>query len=118
MPSDTPSTDSAGSTPAPSRDDAKPTRSCKLSGNVLSIRLGDDITDYRLEEIDSHPLCGRPAFRLTKLVNGEPAEFYEVIRTDWGDQCDCADWTFRHQNTADTCKHIASLRAIGKLRAP
>ncbi len=112
-PPSTPSADSTDTTKPP------PRRSCRLSGNLLTLAVGTKTTHYRLEEIPSHPLCGRPAYRLTKLLpDGAPSSrAYEVILTQWGPNCDCGDETFRHQNTADHCKHISALRALGKLRS-
>jgi hypothetical protein len=111
-PPDTPSQPSDGCPEAPT---PQPQRSCKLSENRLTLRIGDKITEYRLEELESHPLIGLPAFRLTKLKGGEPSDYYEVILTQWGPECNCADATFRHQNDGTYCKHISALMAAGKL---
>ncbi len=45
----------------------------------------------------------------------DPAVRYRVVLSDWGDECDCPDFFWRHIHAGDdshTCKHIATARQL------
>lgn len=76
----------------------------------------DKVTEYAVEFLESHPDCGAPAWRLSKLAGGEIVEKYDVILTEHGAECDCPDFTFCRQYQEKGCKHVAACRAVGLLR--
>ncbi len=93
----------------------------KLVDDLLTITVeranGKTVrTQYRVKYIPIHPDIGRPpTWELTKLEGGEPSEVYHVHLAPWGWSCDCASFTFDQHDSEGGCKHIAALRATGKL---
>lgn len=79
---------------------------------TLTITRSGKETDYALEFLESHPDLGYPAWRLTKL----DGTFYDVILTEHGIECTCADYNYCRVNTQKKCKHAESARAVGLLR--
>lgn len=70
------------------------------------------LTHYQLQLIPSHPEMGYPAWRLTK----SDGSHYEVLLTQDGPICNCADYIYRREYSAEPmCKHLKSLRAVGLL---
>ena len=69
-------------------------------------------TPYLCQFLPSDPSIGKPAWRLTK----PDKTTYEVVMTEHGPVCNCADFTFCRGNIEKGCKHTASLKAVGLLR--
>ncbi len=72
---------------------------------------------YKVESIPAEA-PGRPrGWRLTKGDDEEAKSPYCVLRHENGDlTCTCPDWEVRHKGRQTTCKHCASLIAVGLLR--
>lgn len=56
-------------------------------------------------------------WRLTHLTPTEDGPYYACRLRDGSTQCDCAEWVYQPEETADrpTCKHLAGLIALGWL---
>lgn len=77
---------------------------------------GPKETEYLLHYLHPYPEAD-PAWRLTKLKDGEPSDVvYDVALTPSGPECSCPDWNWCRQNAEKSCKHAESLRAVGLLR--
>ena len=102
---------SGPSSTSPKKATSKPKRFLRLSadGKRLSIIRGKRVDSYVVERLDPHPMCGRLAWRLTKMVDGRSSNVYDVILTQWGVQCDCRGFL-----RWGKCKHVDSLFAAGK----
>jgi hypothetical protein len=68
---------------------------------------------YRVVPVESEASIGGPAYRVKKAgTNSE----YHVIQTPAGARCECKDFlTRRDGKDKYGCKHIRTLRAVGKL---
>lgn len=104
------------------------TRSARLKGDILTIRIDDKVWHYRVAKLTPDPKVAFPAFQLTKLLivtaakdmsakaleAGATSEWIETKEVrhlavdEWGARCDCEDCTYRQH----ACKHILALRAL------
>lgn len=64
---------------------------------------------YALTRLAADPGVAKVAWRLTKPTG----ETYDVRLDNRGVHCDCADFTFRHANAPDGCKHVQALTEFG-----
>lgn len=92
------------------------TRTAQLDRDTGTLTITQDGNRkvYRVEELDSEPEIGAPAFHLT--LESDPSNGYDIILTSSGWECTCADWTFRHRNDGQPCKHLGALKATGVIR--
>lgn len=71
-------------------------------------------TTYRLKKLPRRPGVIPPSWQMTKLTeSGCDGETYTIHRDNFGWHCTCASGTYRHQNTAERCKHCDCLIAAG-----
>jgi hypothetical protein len=77
----------------------RPANTCKLT---LEIRG----TAYGVKPI---PCSTGRAWRLRNHVNGN---IYDVVETEDGPECDCADAVYRHGDGGTFCKHIKALSVL------
>lgn len=85
-------------------------RSCRLF-----LEIGDTL--YHVKPLPvQDPHCG--VLRLVRLRKADGSAYECSVRRDGWAECTCPDWTYRHIETGQPCKHVASLQAIGLLPAP
>lgn len=81
---------------------------------ILQIKTAKALKAYLIEQLDSHPEIGCPAYIL-HLKDGSHSS-YEIVVRPWGAECSCPDFAFRREHIDPKgCKHIAALRAVGLL---
>lgn len=68
----------------------------------LYLAIGDRF--YRVQPLEAI----RPVLRAWKLTKGDGTA-YELHADQHGLSCTCGDFTFRHQNDGQLCKHLESL---------
>jgi hypothetical protein len=99
----------------PARPDVHGSVTISHGGRLLLItkhnKKGDESTLYVVEDIRPNPAVASPAYNLYKA----DGEAYTVRQDKHGIECTCPDFHWSRQRNRQDCKHIKSLRAVGKL---
>lgn len=64
---------------------------------------------YHLRRVVPAPGTAKACWELKKPNDSA----YHVHRDQFGVACDCPDYTYRHMNTPDKCKHCKALIDLG-----